>query len=90
MGYDFSKSDLFMMVGGQIALLVLVILVVWFGVGPLQFAYANDVEKMLNGINSSTNVAANAKSVVSVANAKSVVSAPIVKNAISVAIPKSK
>lgn len=84
MGYDFSKSDLFMMVGGQIALLVLVILVVWFGVGPLQFAYANDVEKMLNGINSSTNVAANAKSVVSVANA------PIVKNAISVAIPKSK
>ena len=85
MGYDFSKSDLFMMVGGQIALLVLVILVVWFGVGPLQFAYANDVEKMLNGINSSTNVAANAKSVVSVANAKSVVSAPIVKNAISVA-----
>ena len=75
MGYDFSKSDLFMMVGGQIALLVLVILVVWFGVGPLQFAYANDVEKMLNGINSSTNVAANAKSVV----------APIVKNAISVA-----
>jgi preprotein translocase subunit YajC len=86
MGYDFSKSDLFMMVGGQIALLVLVILVVWFGVGPLQFAYANEVEKMLNGINSSTNVAANAKSVVSVApNAKN--AAPIVK---SVANPKSK
>ena len=82
MGYDFSKSDLFMMVGGQIALLVLVILVVWFGVGPLQFAYANEVEKMLNGINSSTNVAANAKSAAT--NAKSVV-APIVKNAISVA-----
>ena len=88
-----------MMVGGQIALLVLVILVVWFGVGPLQFAYANEVEKMLNGINSEPNaksvvsVAPNAKSVVSVANAKSVVSAPIVKNAtnaISVAIPKSK
>ena len=66
MGYDFSKSDLFMMVGGQIALLVLVILVVWFGVGPLQFDYANEVEKMLTGINS----AANAKSV-----------APIVTNA---------
>jgi hypothetical protein len=83
MGYDFSKSDLFMMVGGQIALLVLVILVVWFGVGPLQFAYANEVEKMLNGINSSTNVAP------SVANAKSVVSATsVVANATSVA--KSK
>jgi len=72
MGYDFSKSDLFMMVGGQIALLVLVILVVWFGVGPLQFAYANEVEKMLNGINSSS--VANAKSVAAT-NAKSVASA---------------
>jgi hypothetical protein len=69
MGYDFSKSDLFMMVGGQIALLVLVILVVWFGVGPLQFAYANEVEKMLNGINSAPKSVANA---ISVANAKSV------------------
>jgi hypothetical protein len=51
-----------MMVGGQIALLVLVILVVWFGVGPLQFAYANEVEKMLNGINSAAPSVANAKS----------------------------
>lgn len=59
-----------MMVGGQIALLVLVILVVWFGVGPLQFAYANEVEKMLNGINST----ANAKSVV--ANVTNVKNAP--------------
>lgn len=74
MGYDFSKSDLFMMVGGQIALLVLVILVVWFGVGPLQFAYANEVEKMLNGINSSS-----AASVASVSNAKSVVAPSAVK-----------
>ena len=70
MGYDFSKSDLFMMVGGQIALLVLVILVVWFGVGPLQFAYANEVEKMLNGINSSSAASVtNAKSVASVVKA---------------------
>jgi hypothetical protein len=85
MGYDFSKSDLFMMVGGQIALLVLVILVVWFGVGPLQFAYANEVEKMLNGINSAASVAsvANAKSVVSAANAKSVVSAANAKSVVN-------
>jgi hypothetical protein len=78
MGYDFSKSDLFMMVGGQIALLVLVILVVWFGVGPLQFAYANEVEKMLNGINSSS-VASAASVVPSVTNAKSVVAPSAVK-----------
>jgi len=58
MGYDFSKSDLFMMVGGQIMLLALVIMVVWFGVGPIQFAYADQVRNML-----STSVAvANAKS----------------------------
>jgi len=48
MGYDFSKSDLFMMVGGQIMLLALVIMVVWFGVGPIQFAYADQVRNMLS------------------------------------------
>ena len=46
-GYDFSKSDLLLMVGGQIMLLALVIMVVWFGVGPLQFAYADQVRIML-------------------------------------------
>ena len=59
-----------MMVGGQIALLVLVILVVWFGVGPLQFAYANEVEKMLNGINSAPSASSTAANVKSVANSK--------------------
>ena len=47
-GYDFSKSDLLLMVGGQIMLLVLVIMVVWFGVGPIQFAYADQMRNMLN------------------------------------------
>lgn len=46
--YDFSKSDLLLMVGGQIMLLVLVIMVVWFGVGPLQFAYADQMRNMLS------------------------------------------
>jgi hypothetical protein len=36
------------MVGGQIMLLVLVIMVVWFGVGPLQFAYADQMRNMLS------------------------------------------
>jgi hypothetical protein len=47
-GYDFSKSNLLLMVGGQIMLLVLVIMVVWFGVGPLQFAYADQMRNMLS------------------------------------------
>jgi len=42
------------MVGGQIMLLVLVIMVVWFGVGPLQFAYADQIRNMLSS--SSINV----------------------------------
>lgn len=54
-GYDFSKSDLLLMVGGQIMLLILVIMVIWFGVGPLQFAYA---EQMRNMLSSSTIVSA--------------------------------
>jgi hypothetical protein len=54
MGYDFSKSDLFMMVGGQIMLLALVIMVVWFGVGPIQFAYADQVRNMLSSAATST------------------------------------
>jgi hypothetical protein len=47
-GYDFSKSNLLLMVGGQIMLLVLVIMVIWFGVGPLQFAYADQMRNMLS------------------------------------------
>ena len=47
-GYDFSKSNLLLMVGGQIMLLALVIMVVWFGVGPLQFAYADQMRNMLS------------------------------------------
>jgi hypothetical protein len=47
-GYDFSKSNLLLMVGGQIMLLVLAIMVTWFGVGPLQFAYADQMRNMLS------------------------------------------
>lgn len=65
-GYDFSKSNLLLMVGGQITLLALVIMVVWFGVGPLQFAYTDQMRNMLSAtsinvpaaISSATNVRA--------------------------------
>jgi hypothetical protein len=65
--YDFSKSNLLLMVGGQIMLLVLVIMVVWFGVGPLQFAYADQMRNMLSA--TSINVPASIVSATSAANA---------------------
>lgn len=43
------------MVGGQVLLILLVIMVAWFGVGPLQFAYAEQVRKMIaNGATGAT------------------------------------
>jgi hypothetical protein len=65
--YDFSKSNLLLMVGGQIMLLVLVIMVIWFGVGPLQFAYADQMRNMLSA--TSINVPASIVSATSTANA---------------------
>jgi hypothetical protein len=59
-GYDFSKSNLLLMVGGQIMLLLLVIMVIWFGVGPLQFAYADQMRNMLNAVPSASVVPTNA------------------------------
>ena len=51
------------MVGGQIMLLVLVIMVVWFGVGPLQFAYADQMRNMLSASSTiSAKLSANASS----------------------------
>lgn len=66
-GYDFSKSDLLLMVGGQIMLLALVIMVIWFGVGPLQFAYADQMRNMLSA--TSINIPASIISATSVVNA---------------------
>ena len=60
------------MVGGQIMLLALVIMVIWFGVGPLQFAYADQMRNMLSA--TSINVpapAASATNTVPSANATS-------------------
>jgi hypothetical protein len=70
-GYDFSKSNLLLMVGGQIMLLALVIMVVWFGVGPLQFAYADQMRNMLNIVPSAI-PSANATSAIPSVNATSI------------------
>ena len=51
--YDFSKSNLVLMIGGQILLLVLLLMIVFFGTEPLSFP-ANAVRNMVaKGINSS-------------------------------------
>ena len=62
-GYDFSKSNLLLMVGGQIMLLALVVMVICFGVGPLQFAYAEQMREMLSQSNASSNASSNTTSV---------------------------
>ena len=38
--HDFSKSNFILMIGGQIILLVLVLMVVSFGTGPISFPAA--------------------------------------------------
>ena len=50
-GYDFSKSNLILMVGGQILLLVFLLMIVYFGTPPLSFP-ANAVRNMLSRNNS--------------------------------------
>jgi hypothetical protein len=45
--FDFSKSNLVLMVGGQILLLVIGLMIVFFGTAPLSFP-ANAVRNMLN------------------------------------------
>jgi hypothetical protein len=49
--FDFTKSNLILMVGGQILLLVLALMVVFFGTAPLSFP-ANAMRNMLNKTNS--------------------------------------
>jgi hypothetical protein len=52
--FDFSKSNLILMVGGQVLLLVLALMVVFFGTAPLSFP-ADAVRNMLNKKNSANN-----------------------------------
>lgn len=45
--YDFSKSNLILMAGGQILILVFILMIVFFGTEPLFFP-AEAVKNMLN------------------------------------------
>ena len=49
--FDFSKSNLILMVGGQILILVLALMVVFFGTAPLSFP-ADAMRSMLSKVNS--------------------------------------
>ena len=57
--YDFSNSDLVLMVGGQIMFIIVVIMVLWFVTEPLTFIYQTEVRDMITkGMNSSNTSAA--------------------------------
>jgi hypothetical protein len=45
--FDFSYSNLTLMVGGQVLLIVLLLMIVFFGVAPLSFP-ANAVRNMIS------------------------------------------
>jgi hypothetical protein len=49
--FDFSKSNLILMVGGQILLLVFLLMIVFFGTAPLSFP-SDAVRNMLSKRNS--------------------------------------
>lgn len=49
--YDFSKSNLILMAGGQILLLVFALMIVFFGTAPLSFP-ADAMRNMLSKTNS--------------------------------------
>lgn len=49
--FDFSKSNLVLMIGGQILILVFLLMVVIFGTAPLSFP-ANAVKNMISKSNS--------------------------------------
>ena len=51
--YDFSKSNLILMVGGQILLLVLLLMIVFFGTAPTSFP-SEAVKEMINKISVKT------------------------------------
>lgn len=50
--FDFSKSNLVLMVGGQILILVFALIIVFFGTAPLTFP-ANAVRNMISKRNNS-------------------------------------
>lgn len=52
--FDFSKSNLVLMIGGQILILVIILMIVMFGTAPLTFP-AQAMRNTINKLNSSMN-----------------------------------
>jgi len=50
-GYDLTLSNLILMVGGQILIIIIVIMIVWFGMPPISFP-ANKVRNIISRTNS--------------------------------------
>jgi len=50
-GYDFSKSNLILMIGGQLLFLALLIMILFFGPPPTTFP-TNAVRQMVSSISS--------------------------------------
>jgi hypothetical protein len=59
MGYDFSKSNMALMVGGQLVMIIIAIMVVLFGIQPIHFEYADQMRNMVASV-ATTSVATNA------------------------------
>ena len=51
--WDFSYSDMILMIGGQILFVILLIMVLYFGVPLTSFSYAENVKKAIqsSGLN---------------------------------------
>ena len=58
--YDFSKSNLVLMIGGQILFIALIIMVILFGTPPMSFP-ANAVRNMLKNTPLNKNIGLNSK-----------------------------
>jgi hypothetical protein len=43
--WDYSYSDMILMIGGQLLFVILMIMVLYFGVPPTSFPYAENVKK---------------------------------------------
>ena len=54
--WDYSYSDMILMIGGQLLFVILMIMVLYFGVPPTSFPYAENVKKAVKtlGLNNQT------------------------------------
>ena len=48
--WDFSKSDMIVMIGGQLLFVILLLMVLYFGVPPSSFPYAANVKAAVTSL----------------------------------------